>query len=593
MTEARITDIGDMLVGVAAMDFSRRAVVLDEQADIDGLAAAANMLSEEIEAHLRYLAVAQTELLHKEKELQEQRVRKLEVLAAHEASRAKSEFLANMSHEIRTPLTAVTGFADLLLDGSLTASERVDYVQAIRRNGEHLLQIVNDILDISKIEAGAMVIEQLACSPLQVIAAVMSMMRVRAQQKQLTLTVEFDGLVPETIRSDPTRLRQILLNLVGNAIKFTDAGGVRITVSCRGAESAQPRLVFTVHDTGIGLTAEQVGQLFRPFTQADSSTTRRFGGTGLGLTICQRLTHLLGGDLTVESEFGRGSTFVATIATGPLDDVRMLHSLAEGGAAHVPTELSAEVALVTGASVLLAEDGVDNQRLIATYLSKAGARVKVVANGLLAVEAAVAGEVAGQPYDVVLMDMQMPELDGYGATSKLRARGYRRPIVALTAHAMAGDRERCISAGCDDYLTKPVVRSALLQLVEKYRQQGKAESAPISPLFSTFADDIDMADIVAEFVAALPKRFLALRECLEKADTETALRLAHQLKGAAGGYGFPSITEAAAAIEQAVATHRSTEAIRGEVERLASLCARAQGRCLFDGRNHDAKHSGD
>ena len=575
--EARVEDIGETLFAIAGRDFSRRAVVVNEESRIDGLACAANMLSEEIEAYVEHLARAHDELRHKDEELQRQRMRELEVAAAHEASRAKSEFLANMSHEIRTPMTAVTGYADLLLDASLTPSERVDYVQAIRRNGDHLLQIINDILDISKIEAGGMLVEPIACSPLKVIADVVSMTRVRAQDKGLGLEVEFEGGIPETIHSDPTRLRQILINLVGNAIKFTDAGEVRIKVRCHDALDAQPKLVVSVCDTGIGMTDAQIGRLFRPFTQADTSTTRRYGGTGLGLTICKRLTALLGGELTVESELGRGSTFVATIATGSLEGIPMLHDVREGGAPRVRPEPPTGGGLATGISVLLAEDGADNQRLIVTYLERAGAKVDVVENGRRAIEEAVGAEAAGRTYDVILMDMQMPELDGYGATSNLRAAGYRHPIIALTAHAMAGDRERCIGAGCDDYLTKPIARSDLLSLVEKFGRKAKAPVlAAAEAIVSTFVDDSDMATLLAEFVEALPRRLHALRDSLANAELETTRRLAHQLKGAAGGYGFPSITEAAAALEHAVATNSSLDIVRRHVDGLASLCARAR-----------------
>ena len=405
------------------------------------------------------------------------RTRDLEVARAESvaASRAKSDFLANMSHEIRTPMTAVLGYADLLLDPTLTNRDRLEHVETIRRNGTHLLQIINDILDLSKIEAGKMNVELLPCSPSKVLAEVASLMRLRAKQKGLDFEVTFSGAVPASVHSDAVRLRQIVVNLVGNAIKFTERGSVRVFVRCSGAEGPFAMLVVQVVDTGIGLSPEQISSLFQPFSQADSSTSRRFGGSGLGLTICKRLAGLLGGEMTVQSAIGRGSVFTLAVPTGDLTGVAMQHDASEGllatevKTAHTPTAL-------TGVRVLLAEDGPDNQRLIARYLVRSGADVTVVENGRLAADAARAGA-----FDVVLMDMQMPELDGYGATSLLRHEGYTRPIIALTAHSMAGDRERCIRAGCDDFLTKPISRDALLDGVAHWARVPRGHLASEAP----------------------------------------------------------------------------------------------------------------
>ncbi|MCC7204721.1 MAG: PAS domain S-box protein [Phycisphaeraceae bacterium] len=392
--------------------------------------------------------------------------------AAVEASRVKSAFLANMSHEIRTPMTAILGYAELLLDSGLSESERVEHVHVIRRNGEHLLRILNDILDLSKIEAGRMVAEQVACSPAHVIDEVASLMRVRALSKGLAFNVEYVGPVPTRIESDPTRLRQILINLVGNAIKFTQAGGVRVV--CRLVDdpgAPQPRLRFEVIDTGIGMSAQQISAIFTPFSQADSSTGRRFGGTGLGLAISRRLAQMLGGDIVVHSTPGHGSSFVVTVQTGPLDGVTMmLHptSIEGTGPREGPADGRAGAGTGLRGRVLLAEDGLDNQRLISFLLRKAGAEVEVAENGRLAYEAAIAAHKAGRPFDLILMDMQMPEMDGYTATMRLRDEGYRAPIVALTAHAMSGDREKCLEAGCDDFASKPVDRARLLSLAAQY-----------------------------------------------------------------------------------------------------------------------------
>ncbi len=403
---------------------------------------------------------------------------------AEEASRSKSEFLANMSHEIRTPMTAILGFSETLLDPDLSEAERIDAIRTIRRNGEHLLQIINDILDLSKIEAGKLDVERIPCSPVQIAREVIELMRVRAEGKGIDLDLVFEGPLPERVQSDPTRLRQILVNLLGNAIKFTERGGVRLVVRLAGEDPRRPMLRFDVIDTGIGMNDDQMARLFRPFTQADTSTTRRFGGTGLGLTISKRLAKMLGGDITISSRLGQGSTFTLTIATGPLDGVKFVQQpdATDSEEAREQASDGARPAVAEAkldCRILLAEDGRDNQRLISYFLRRAGARVEVVENGRLAVEAALRAEQAGEPFDVILMDMQMPELDGYGATAELRSRGYTRPIIALTANAMEGDREKCLQAGCDDFATKPVDRRKLLAAIVD--QVGRIERRASQP----------------------------------------------------------------------------------------------------------------
>jgi PAS domain S-box-containing protein len=384
--------------------------------------------------------------------------------AAEAASRAKSEFLANMSHEIRTPMTAILGYTDLLLDPGQTPEERLDAVQTIRRNGEHLLTLINDILDLSKIEAGKMTVEQIECSPLQIVSDVASLMRPRALGKNLSFQVEFIGPIPGVIRSDPPRLRQVLINLVNNAIKFTEQGGVRIVARmATPADAPRPQLRFEVIDTGIGMTPEQQARLFSAFSQGDTSTTRRFGGTGLGLMISKRLARMLGGDVSVVSEYRRGSTFIVQVDTGLLEGVPLLDSPGEqGGAMPDPDDTEFAAAAPLHARILLAEDGPDNQRLISLVLRRVGAEVTLAENGRVACREALDAVEAGKPFDLILMDMQMPELDGYSATSLLRNKGYTGPIVALTAHAMEGDQQKCLSAGCNAYVTKPIHRDKLL-----------------------------------------------------------------------------------------------------------------------------------
>ncbi len=534
--------------------------------------------------------LAETSRRHARLELQAKL--ELRVNEAREASRAKSEFLANMSHEIRTPMTSIIGYADLLLDPESSSTERLAHIQTIRRNGEHLLTILNDILDLSKIEAGKMTIEQVRCSPSMIIVDVASLMRVRAKEKGLFFEVHYQTPIPETIQSDPTRLRQLLVNLVGNAIKFTASGGIRILARCEDPTTSSPSLTLEVVDTGIGLSDTQVAQLFQPFAQADTSTTRRFGGTGLGLAICRRLAHMLGGDISVNSSPGRGSSFCLTIAAGSLEDVKMFEELQEAGlpeSGPLPESMDVSALETLDCAVLLAEDGLDNQLLISTHLKRSGARVAIAENGRLALEMALAASLAKEPFDVVLMDMQMPEMDGYAATSELRRKGYTGPIIALTAHAMAGDRERCIGAGCTDYLTKPIGRSKLVAAVAEYARHAAPRGVPLlsngmvsattrrasasSDLVSELEDDPDMTELIEGFTRGLPAQAQRLEDALDANDREAVRRLAHQLKGSAGGYGFPTITEAAARLEQVA---REGETLAQALADVCDLCRRAR-----------------
>ncbi len=389
--------------------------------------------------------------------------------AAESANVAKSQFLANMSHELRTPMTAILGFADLLADPSETEASRNDHVATIRRNAQHLLNIINDLLDVSKIEAGRMTVESVECSPVELILSAASLMRAVAVGKDLSLKVHFEGEMPSLIRTDPTRFRQILLNLIGNAVKFTAAGGVTVTVI---ADKADPdiasSLTVKVTDTGIGMSDEVLDRLFCPFSQADTSMARRFGGTGLGLAISKRLATMLGGDIEVETQEGKGSTFIVRILTGPLGGqpwIKPPDEAIHDAASIAPTGGGSQLK----ARVLLAEDGPDNQRLISFHLRKAGMTVTAVDNGQKAYEAATAAAAEGTPFDLVLMDMQMPIMDGYTAVRELRNAGYARPVVALTAHAMAEDRQKCIDAGCDGYLTKPIDAKKLVAECVKWK----------------------------------------------------------------------------------------------------------------------------
>jgi CheY-like chemotaxis protein len=346
-----------------------------------------------------------------------------------------------------------------------------DRLEIIKRNGEHLLNVINDILDLSKIEADRVVPERISTILSEVIADVRAVVQRSAEAKGLKLNVVQEGPAPERIYTDPTRLRQILVNLLNNAVKFTERGSVTLAFRAVGAQSAAPGMLFEVADTGIGLTEEQISKLFRPFVQADSSTTRRFGGTGLGLTISKRLAKMLGGDISVRSQPGLGSTFGLTIASGPLagaPTVESIESSRTATPASSPAATAAANVTRLAGRVLLAEDGPDNQALISTLIKKYGVEVAIAGDGRSAMKLALESRSQKRPFDLILMDMQMPEIDGYQATAELRRAGYDGPIVSLTANTMAEDREKCLRAGCDDYLKKPVSREELRRVLTQH-----------------------------------------------------------------------------------------------------------------------------
>jgi two-component system CheB/CheR fusion protein len=377
---------------------------------------------------------------------------------AEEASRAKSDFLANMSHEIRTPMMGILGYAELL-QAHVSDPDNLACVDAIRRNGMHLVEIINDILDLSKIEAGMLRTEFVRVSPGGVLRDVVDGLRVRAAEKGLTLDLTHSGPLPTTIESDPTRLRQVLMNLVGNAIKFTEKGGVLVVARVLTAERL---LEIQVIDSGIGISTEQSAHLFEPFTQADGSPTRSYGGTGLGLAICKHLVKLLGGDIRVASMLGQGSTFTFTVATGSLDDVAMASEDVEP-----PLKPIVPAARLTGMRILVADDRPDMRYLIQSCLEDAGATVWAARDGAVALERVSESIASGKPLHAIVLDMQMPVMDGFEAAPRLRKAGYTGLIVALTANAMKGTRERCLAVGCDEYLAKPVDRLRLLNVLAR------------------------------------------------------------------------------------------------------------------------------
>lgn len=385
--------------------------------------------------------------------------------AAEAANLAKSRFLASMSHEIRTPVTAILGYADIMREHTgppMTPVQQAQMLDTIRNAGRHLLIVINDILDLSKIEAEKMTVEKIATPVCEILHEVESLMRARALGKGVSLKVQLAAPIPDSIISDPTRLRQILLNLTGNAVKFTSQGSVTVTARpIASSDGTSKQLVIDVEDTGPGMGEEQARNLFTAFGQADTSMTRKFGGTGLGLIISRKLAELMGGDVKLEyTTPGKGSCFRFELPLNAALGANMVSNLDAVKSNSSLENENGEVALK--GRVLLAEDGPDNQRLIAYHLRKAGASVEIADNGRIALEMLAVAQAKGDKYDLLLTDMQMPEVDGYTLASTLRQRGSMIAIVALTAHAMAEDRERCLASGCDDYASKPIDRTALI-----------------------------------------------------------------------------------------------------------------------------------
>jgi signal transduction histidine kinase/CheY-like chemotaxis protein/HPt (histidine-containing phosphotransfer) domain-containing protein len=506
-------------------------------------------------------------------------------LDAESANRAKSAFLANMSHEIRTPMSAIIGYSDLMLDPKQSEADRGQCLAVVRRNGQHLLEIINDVLLMAKLESGRIALRLGDCDLAALLADTQSLMSTKASAKRVALNLNLDANVPRHIRTDTVRLKQILLNLVGNAIKFTERGQVDVRVRHEMDAKGRGRLTVDVRDTGIGMSPQQVAKLFQTFSQADGESTRRFGGTGLGLIISRKLAQYLEGKIEVISRGGQGSTFTLTIDSGGVGEQRGICDSAavESCRPHDPAAEQMMPRLM--ARILVAEDGHDNQRLIRTILTRAGADVVIAENGREAVDLALQGD-----FEAVLMDMQMPKLDGYGAAGELRRHGFSRPIIALTAHALDEDREKCLRAGCDDYLMKPVNSALLLHTLAAHiagekppgnrplvlPPQTKLKADGVT-LCSAYAEDPQMIEAIGQFVAELPGHVATLQKCLDEADLNELQNEVHQLKGAGGGYGFDDITRLAAAAEGAIKSGDGTAGVRPYVDALLVTLRRIDG----------------
>ncbi len=501
--------------------------------------------------------------------------------AAEAANRAKSAFLANMSHEIRTPLTSVIGFAEELLDLDRTMKQRIEATQTIHRTGKHLLHIVNAILDLSKIEAGQLDIERTTVPLLELIEEVSALARLRAADKGLSFELETVFPLPSTVHVDLLRLRQILLNLVTNAFKFTHAGTV--TLGCR-YDMATEQLQFSVSDTGIGITAAQVERLFQPFGQADTSISRRFGGTGLGLTLSRSFAERLGGTLKLDSSSPNGSCFILTLPVGPVGELLQSEPLAPQLLRDLSHEADdPDVALI--GKVLLAEDNPDNQRLVTRCLQRLGVTVEVVSNGSEAVAAALA-----EPRHLILMDMQMPILDGPSAIRTLRAQGYEGVIVALTANATREDLQTCSEAGADGFLTKPIDIAQFEKTVRCFLPSGAPEvdSVPVeAPLFAETAPDTAVrAKALARLLHALPLLRDETHAARSLADFARVGDLAHQLSDLARDVRCPPAAQLGGQLQFAAAAGNLL-AVQRLLVRLDKLIAQ----CRHEAQRHETPSS--
>ena len=459
------------------------------------------------------------------------------------ASKMKSDFLARMSHEIRTPLGAILGYAESLTDAQQTVEERTQGTQRIIYNANHLLELINEILDLSKVESGKLELEKLPISPIDLAGDVVNITRIKADEKHLVCNVNYILPLPRQIVGDPTRLKQALVNLLSNAIKFTEFGHIYLNVSYSAQDD---RICFEVEDTGIGFTDEQKAKIFNAFTQADTSTSRKYGGTGLGLNLCKNLVEQMGGEISVKSKPGVGSRFMITLERGRPEDMGLVYELDNRLPAPKTPNRPKQYTRLQG-KVLLVEDNKDNQYIISSLIKKAGAEVVIAENGAKALEKIN----TINEFDLILMDMQMPVMDGPTTTRVLREQGCELPIVALTANAYKSDHERCICAGCNEFMTKPVSQDKLYKKLRQYLTE--ADEAPENEDYlikqTEFSDDPKFTEIMNRYIKNLDKVNDELKQAASNTDWSEMRRLLHDVVGSAGAIGLEQLGDLSAEME--------------------------------------------
>ncbi len=519
------------------------------------------------------------------------------------ANRAKSSFLANMSHEIRTPLSAIIGYADMLNDPNYDIDKYQDHSKRIKINAEHLLALINDVLDLSKIEAEQLNVHEDICLVDRLARDVESILRPLAEEKDLSLEIIHTSEQPIAVVTDATLLKQVLINLVGNAIKFTDRGHVRLRITQSSSTYHKEASVrVSVEDTGIGIAQDKIDEIFEPFSQAHDTRRVEAGGTGLGLAIARRILDLLGGRLSVSSVVDEGSTFTIDL---PLEQVAetMFRDTAEGRHPEIASLVPEVAPDLSRSRILVVDDNPDNIRIVRYILEQTGAAISTAGDGQEAIERITEASHHGS-FDLVLMDMQMPVMDGYTATATLRRRGITLPVVALTAHAMSDDQKKCMDSGCDDYISKPIIASVFYQtLVKHLSNAGDSEPSALtmhknqnqinhilpaqpaspnvstketpSPLVSTMLENDRFKPILKAYIESIQSMATQIQDALERCDWCQVRQVTHRIRGTAANHGYPVLTDSAGRVEDLISVSAEEDQISMETQQLVNLLYRA------------------